>query len=309
MVDTEIAAREEYKAKFFDRELRALASQLSETIKSKYSNRFPDDDDIEEELCLKRYMAIYDKMSEDEHYCYFEAFYVRYRKEILNVLNDDVWLRKGEKWIQFGENIPKMREKCKNIKIMLSNIFAMACKLQELSEKSLEGLDESLAKDLVTDDINRPTIILLHLMRIFYILNETSDKEKLGEIVTCLETDLGAVKTVGAEPWLAANKKAQTPASQGLAGILSLATSMMEKFGINVPEGITPINENDISQAITNVFGHEKTQETIQNLFSSLQNCTDVSTAIKTVVDTVSDSTTLQALQESVTRSGIPGAN
>lgn len=288
--------KEEYISKFFDREVRSLISQLQDTIKSKYSGR-DFGEEIEEEFCLNQYFSLYEKMLPDEHFDYFQDFYDDYREDILSVLEDDRWLKLGDKCIQIGDG----GKQFKNRKIMLSKIFSMACKLQELSEKSLEGLDEKMAQNLVNEDINRPTIILLHLLRIFYILNE-SDKEKLGALVSTLENELGAIKTVGNEPWLKQKESNDNPNNNlgGFSGLFSLATSMMEKIGLKPPEGIKPPSENELSAALNKVFCSDTTKNTIENIFTSLQNCQDVGSAIKTVVDNVSDPATLQALQSSV---------
>lgn len=298
--------REEYKKSSFDREFRLLIKQAEETIRARHGVSMEIGELRQELVCLSRYLSIYNSMDPHEHYCYFETMYGRHRNAILNCLKDDRWIRNSRIVIQFGEGIKGMPESCRRVRIMLSDIFLMACDLQESAERALDGIDEKFAaggKDLI-----RPNILLLHLMRIFYFLIENNDKEALGKIVTQLEDELAVPrKTVGSEPWATSQPTMQQSSQPapvgGLSGLFTMATTMMEKMGYKTPPSMKPPSEGEISNVINSVFNNETTQNAIQGMFTSLQGCQDFGSALQTVVKNVSDPTTMEAIQSSVLQS------
>ena len=300
----EKALKAEYKRMAFDREFRLLVKQAQETIQARYGVSMELGETRPELVCLNRYLSIYNSMTPQEHYCYFELLFNRNRSAVLNCLKDDRWIRTGRIVIQFGEGIKGMPEKCRQIRIMLSDIFLTACDLQQAAEKSLDGIDEEIAQSAGGKDLIRPNILLLHLIRIFYHLTDGSDKDSLGVIVSQLEADLGVTKkTVGSEPWISSSSPSsdtQTAAGGGLSGLFTMATSMMEKMGYKPPPGMKPPSEGEISNVISTVFNNETTQNAIQGMFTSLQGCQDFGSAVQTVVKNVTDPTTMEAIQGSV---------
>ena len=307
-VPDEKVVKAEFKRAAFDREFRLLIKQAQETIQARYGMSIELGDTRPELVCLNRYLNIYNNMQPQEHYCYFETLFNRNRTPILNCLKDDRWIRTGRQVIQFGEGIKGMAEKCKQIRIMLSDIFLIACDLQSQAEKALDGIDEKYAQSAGGKDLIRPNILLLHLIRIFYHLNDGTDKELLGAILTQLENDLGVTKkTVGSEPWItpsaaitAAGPSIPSAAGSGLSGLFTMATSMMKKMGYEPPPGMKPPSEQEISTVIGTVFNNETTQTAIQSMFSSLQGCQDFGSAVQTVVKNVTDPATMEAIQGSV---------
>ena len=294
----------EYKKTSFDKEFRHLIKQAQETIQTRYGVSLELGEIRPELVCLNRYLSIYNSMSPQEHYHYFETLYNRNRSAILNCLKDDRWIRTGRIVIQFGEGIKGMHERCKQIRIMLSEIFLIACDLQQTAERSLDGIDEEIAQSAGGKDLIRPNILLLHLIRIFYHLNDGADKELLGNIVTQMENDLNvSKKTVGNEPWINPSVTAPTQTSAaggGLSGLFTMATSMMEKMGYKPPPGLKPPSEGEISNVISTVFNNETTQNAIQGMFTSLQGCQDFGSAVQAVVQNVTDPATMDAIQGSV---------
>lgn len=284
----------ELKKTAFDREFRLFVKQSQETIQARYGMSIELGETRPELVCLNRYLSIYNGMAPHEHYGYFETLFNRNRKEILNCLKDDRWIRTGRLVIQFGDGVKGMADKCKQIRIMLSDIFLIACDLQALAEKALDGIDEQFAHAAGGKDLIRPNILLLHLMRIFYHLNDGPDKEALGAIVTQLESDLGVTKKTVDE----------TPVNPGVGGGLSslftMATSMMERMGIKPPANMKPPTEAEINNVINSVFNNDNTQNAIQSMFSSLQGCADFPSAVQNVVKNVTDPATMGAIQESV---------
>jgi len=289
------------KKELFDKEFRSLIKQAEDTITARYGMSVDFGNDIPELICLRRYLAIYNNTCPTEHYQYFETIYNRKRSEILNCLKDDRWIRTGNLVIQFGEGIKatdEIEEKRKSVRIMLSDIFLIACDLQLQAEKALVGIDESFAQAAGGKDLIRPNILLLHLLRIFYHLNDGSDKPAIGAIVTQLETDLGVkTKTVESTPFQVPVPDASSAATVSL---FTMATSMMEKMGYKPPPDMKPPSETEISSVISTVFNNQTTQSAIQGMFSSLQGCTDFGSALQEVVKNVSDPKTMQAIQGSV---------
>lgn len=302
----EKAEKAEFKKKSFDREFRAFVKQAHETITARYGASMEFGGVRPEMVCLNRYLSIYNAMdAPEEHYRYFETLFNRKRSDILNCLKDDRWIRTGNIVIQFGDGIRSSREleeKCKQVRIMLSDIFLIACDLQSQAEKLLDGIDEKFMKDAGGKDLIRPNILLLHLMRIFYYLNDGADKTQLGVIVTQLEDDLGVQKktVTNGEDKSVAPAAPVSGAGGGLSGLFSMATSMMQRAGYTPPPGMKPPTDSEISAVIGSVFNNETTQNAIQSMFSSLQGCTDFGSAVQEVVKNVTDPKTMEAIQGSV---------
>ncbi len=309
-VTDQLALKSEYKKLAFDREFRALVKQAEETIYAKYNVSIELGNTRPELVCLRRYLSIYNNKDStpQEHYCYFETLYNRQRSEILNCLKDDKWIRTGNIVIQFGEGIkttPELEQRRRQVRIMLSDIFLIACDLQKQAEKSLDGIDASFAQGVGGKDLIRPNILLLHLMRIFYHLNDGIDKNPLGEIVTQLEDDLGVTKkTVSDNPWNTPtpkpNETSNTENAGGLSGLFTMATNMMEKMGCKPPPGMKPPSEAEINNVISNVFNNKTTQDAIQGMFASLQGCNDLGSAMQGVIKNITDPKAMEAIQGSV---------
>ncbi len=288
------------KCELFDKELRKLISESIETINVRYKKSMELRGDIRHELyCINRYFEIYKKMNPMEHYCYFETIYNKHRINILNTLDDDSWLRNGDITIHFGEGMksdPEIEAKRKNVKILLSAIYLIACDLQQMELMSRDGLDEKFAA--ATKDELRPNIILLHLMRIFYHLHDGKDKEELVNIVDKLETQLGVTKKT--KQFLSQNDLSSAPTTGALSGIFNLATDMMKKLGVNAPENLKPPTETEISDVINKVFSNDATQNAIQNMLSSMKDTKDFGSAFQQVIKTVANPETIGNLQESI---------
>ena len=291
----------QYKKSMFDREFQMLIKQSQEIIQARHVLALEMGKVIGEAVCLNKYYRIYQKMMAPEaHFEYFEKIYQRNRIAILNTLKDDSWLRDGKITVQFCEGKGEDLEvRCRQIRIMLSEIYLMACYLREEAEKALD-ISGSFGNSSDNKDLIRPSIMMLHLMRIFYHLQEDSDKKALGAIVQSYEEDLGVSKrTVGSEPWAKAEDP-KTGAANGLAGLFNFATGLMEKMGYKAPPGLKPPNETEVTEVLTKVFTNEVTQSAIQGVFANLQNCNNVGEAVQSVVKSVTDPTTMEAIQGSV---------
>ena len=294
----------QFKKTSFDRELKAFIKQSIETIEEKYGMAIELGEDRPELTCLKSYVRIYGITAPEEHYQYFEMLFNRRRNDILNCMKDDRWIRTGNIIIQYGEGIKSSREveeKRRQVRVMISDIFIIACDLQAHAQKSYDGMDAKFANDAAGKNLIRPNILLLHLMRIFYHIIETSDKVQLGAIVDQLETTLGITKktkTIVQEEANNTKPKSQVPMT-GLSSVFSMAMQMMNKFGYTPPEGMEAPSEEKILEVVDGVFGNPATQNTIQGMLSSLQGCNNIGDAIQGVVKSITDPATMAAIQNS----------
>lgn len=295
----------ENKRNYFDREFRLLVKQAQETISERYGLSLELGSSRPELICLNRYISIYNHMTPEEHYEYFETLYNRKRVDILNSLSDTKWIKNGNVVIQFGAGIKSTKEKeekLKLVRIMLSDIFKIAYDLQDKAEKKLDGIDENFTQDIDSRDLIRPNILLLHLMRIFYHLNDSSDKVELGKIVSQLEDELGVKnKTVDIQKSIFATPNSGGPqTSSGLSGLFTMATSMMERMGMKPPPEMKPPSDADINNIINTVIGNETTQSTIEGMLQSLKGCNDIGSAIQSVIKNVSDPKTMESIKSSI---------
>jgi hypothetical protein len=304
------AREQKNKKDFFRREMEALMIQSQETIQSKYAHLFKLGQSKPELEKLLRYKNIYECTDPEEHFRYFETIYNRNRNEICKVPIDDYWIANGDICVQFGEGIKttkEMEEKRKQVCIMLSNIYRISLSLKEQSEKSLVGVAEKLQKDVSKKDLIRPKIMLLHLYRIFYFLNDNIDRKKLASIVTELENSLGVTRKTVAEYEDANKSKAYIQPSGiggGLSGIFNMATGFMEKMGVKPPPGMTVPTEQEIINVVGKVFNNEATQSVIHSMVNSLQKCDNVENVVQEVLRTVTDPQTVQSVTETTMKAG-----
>ena len=295
--------KKEYVKNSFDREFLSFIKQSQEIINARYGVSIEFGDVRKEMVCLNKYLNIYNNMEPEEHFVYFTKLYNKNRSSILNTLNSDKWLSEGNIYIQFGDGIKSSREvaeKRKQVRIYVSEIYSIALDLQKKAEKTLDGIDETIASEVGGKDLIRPQILQLHLMRIFYHLNDDDDKIQLGKIVTQLENILGVPKKTVNDDIFKSISQNMSSNTNGLSGLFSMATSMMEKMGYKTPPGMTPPSEIEINRVISDVFGNDTTQSAIRNMFTSLQGCNDFGSAVQEVVKNVTDPKTMQAIQGSV---------
>lgn len=284
----------------FDREFRALVKQCREVITSAHRMALELGNERIELLYLNNYFNIYGKTQVNEHFDYFRRLYKRKRSSILNSLEDDSWLR-SDVVIQYGEGTKISREReeqLKRVSILLSDIFVMALDLQEKATKAQEGIDPRFITP--DEDITRANKILLHLLRIFYFLNDGADRPYLAKLVQSLEKQLGVSSVINAPAPLPGT----AATSGGLAGLFNMATAMMEKLGVKLPPNtIKPPNEQDIASVMNKVFNDEHTQSTMKGIIDSLQGSNDLSSALQSIVKNISDPKTLEALQGTINNS------
>ena len=283
----------------FDKEFRALISQLDDILKKRYELESSVGRTRKETICLNRYFEIYKQMDPSEHYIYFENLLQRHKLSILDSLNNDDWL-KNDIVIQFGEHIKGFNKKCENIKIMLSEIYICACFLRSSAEKTLSDLSSDLSKSNV--DLIRPSIILLHLMRIFYILcDEEQLKPSLGIIVTQLENDLNIKnKTIPIPQTNLLSNFNPADAISLITSMFSSATSALKSSGVELPDDFQLPSNEQMSQVLTNVLENEGTKNILNTLSNSLKSKQDVGSTIQSLLASVNDPATLEVMNNSL---------
>lgn len=301
------ATKEDIKKINFDNEFRALIKLCKEIINDKFGITIELGTNCPELTCIDNYMIAYNKMDPVEHFRYFESLYGRNRKGVLTCLVDDhSWAQYGKIVVQFGEGLKVTDEKAierrKTMKVEISAIYLMACELKSQSEKVLSAIDEKFIDGASNNDKFRPEMLLLHVIRIFYILNDGADKQQLLAIVNSMEEKiLGAKKTEIPVPTEASNNNPPANLAGGLSGLFSLATGMMEKMGYKPPADMKAPSEAQISQIVNNVFNNPNTVNAIQGMVSSLNGVQNIGDAVQTVVASVTNgSPNMEALNNTI---------
>jgi len=296
----EIPNKLDKKKEAFDKEFRVFVTQATETIKAKYGKMIEMGIANNDLTCLANYLHIYNTMNDPaEHFQYFEMVYNANRVNILNCINDMNWLLKGDICIQFGSNKKLSKdaeEKRKAYRINLSSIFITADELREEADELYKKMDEKFISDDDAKDMIRFDILLLHLMRIFYHLNDSNDKQTLLKIVNDLEEKLGT--TVRTKEEVVVQPQATAGNSQGGIGQLyGLTNRIMGHLGFQLPAHMQLPDEDKIFGAVEAIMTNEQTKSAITGMMTSLNGCTDVGQAIRTVVGGMTDPNTMSALQ------------
>ena len=290
----------ELKKQAFDKDFKLLIKQLQEVIQVRYGTTIEIGDIRPELYNINRYSNIYNTMDPDEHYQYFEEIYNKNRDLILNGYDNDKWIKTTNLVVQFGSGNPELIKKCKDIKIPLSRIYLISKELQEKAEKILEGLDDKFTEETGGKDLVRPNIIILHTMRIFYYLVDDKDKITIGKIVTKYENELGVKnKTVSENNLISVeNNPTSNIGENGLKALFGTAKNLMKKIGINPPEGVEEPTEDELANVVNNMFNNKATQSVIQNMFSSMSDTTDFSSAIKSMLEKGGDPEILKNIEK-----------
>jgi hypothetical protein len=283
--------RAEFKSNSFNREVRTLIKVCHDMLSEHYRLEIATSGTTPLPLAyLLKYGKVFQssKSIPSDHYADYENFYNNYRVNILNTLINDTWLRTGKPvYLQYGSGVDALKndERIKQVVIRISDIYRVAIQIQQKTEKLAEETDSSMVngKDLIWG-----RIILLHLLRIFYYLSDDSDKNSLGKLVTELEGELGIRDlTVNKKP--AKVGTATGGAAKGLSQLFSVATSFMEKIGLNVPPEAKLPDEEGLQNIIENVFNSEQTQQVIGTLTETVKNAKDANDIFSKVNESITD--------------------
>lgn len=274
----------------FDKEFKSFVTQLDDTIASKYGT-----DNVVERSLLRQYMKVYDKTSPKEHHIYFLDIYKKNKDKIICEKYDDSWAKKGIE-IKFGSfkiDRDEIEEKKKKYKILYSNIYNIACKLRDNAEKKeteegIENMSEEERKDLI-----RPSILSLHIMRIFYYLvTDEGEKLVLEDIITKLEIELGVSES----------KRTRKPtgssvsSNDAIASIFNMATDLMKGMGMKLPDNIKPPTAEALTNTIKNFVTDNDMKQITEGMVKSLGN-SDVPSMLSQFKDVVSDPKIIESIK------------
>jgi hypothetical protein len=216
---------------------------------------------------LEKYIKIYDLTRADEHLWYFQKIYDDFKPAILRGPERDTWIRNGNIVIHFGE---ETRKPIRDAKVHLSSIYKTACTIRDRVEESLHGLPNvEQSKEILF-----PTILLLHLYRIFHeIANSDKEKETLNGYVKDLEKDTGVGK-----------KTKSSGSDNGLDGLMKTVTGFAEQMGIKMPDGKMP-SSDDLNKAMSEVINKPQTKNFLGNMLQKMQGCKNAGDMVGTLLN------------------------
>lgn len=277
----------------FDSEIQSLFKQSQSILNSRYNGK-----PRKEVGYLERYISIYSRMkAPEEFFRDFKNLYSLYRYNILNTLDDDKWLREGDVVIRFGEGIPALDEKCKDIKIMLSHIYKCATELRDIAKETFVGLSDDLIAD--NKDLILPSILLLHLLRIFYAILEEEQKV-LTPLISKLEDDLQVknkiIKPVTNLPSLSS----LGDVSQALSSVFNVFLNVAKDANIPLPPDMTAPTKDQFEEGVKNVMENPKIKGVLNEVATNINNGGDMGTMIKSLMTNFLDQDTLDSMKDSL---------
>lgn len=280
----------------FDQEIKSLFTQSLEILNQRYGVSTQLGVTKKEITCLNRYKAIYDETSPEDHTGYFLKLFNTKKFLILKTLDNDTWLKHGNIVIQLGEDIDEYQDKFKNIKIMLSKIYNCAIELQESALKTSSGLSQLATAQ--NKDLIRPSIILLHLMRLFYAVAADDDKKKLSSIIDTLENDLQVknktIKPVGPQGLL--------PGVSGatLAPIFDMAKTLMKNFNIPGSDDLECPDDKQLIEGLNMLMENDVAKNAFETVATSIKNKDDFKTTATTFLNKMLDPDSMEGLKSSL---------
>ena len=298
------------KAMLFDNAFKDYIRKCKDIIRSNFSNT--DKAYLDPNMkTIKRYYQLYKKMNVSEHFQYFETIYAVNRNKILNN-NDDEWIRKGDIIIQLGglksTGNKATDEKRQQLRIYVSNIYNISCDVRKEAKELYDDIDPQFIEEKGKLYMQGPDSLLLNIMKIFFHLSTGDDKALLIKIINKLEDKLGIL--VKTEMIITStNTNINNNNGSSFSGLFSIARTIMESSGIKPPPEMKTPTDEDVSRSINAVFQNEGTKNVIQKMVSSLQGCTDIGSAIQSVVKDIANPTTINALQTSIQQTAQQAVN
>jgi hypothetical protein len=276
----------------FKHEMEALLTQSIEILDNRYGLDKNMGNKNKTTEYLTRYSKIYKNTDPEEHHIYFEKLYKKYKNVIPETLNNDSWLVEGGIEIKFGEYNKLLKDKCENIKIMISKIYNCAVELQNSALKNTQGLSGEIVSK--NKDLIRPSILLLHLMRIFYSVVSETDKQSLIKIIDTLEKELNVSNKIitstpnlleqcGFGPHLLQNGGEKS----SIAGVFNMITSFCKASGIDVPEDMTPPTDGQLVEALNGVMQNDLAKNLFETVSSSLKSNDKSDNAMKSMIQKI----------------------
>lgn len=228
---------------------------------------------------LENYIKTYDKTEPEDHVWHFQKIFSNNKPAILRGPGRDNWIKNGNLVIQFGEDVGKPSQ---NIKIHLTSIYTISCKLRDELSSVLKGLPEQ------AEELTYPSLMLLHLYKIFHEISE--DKETILGYITTLEKDTG-IK----------NKTSKTSNSDPLGGLLGTVTDLMGQMGVKLPEGQKMPSQDELGKMLGSMMNNPQTKSLLGNVMQEMKECKSIGDVVNKLVNNLgADAGTKQTLQENL---------
>lgn len=283
----------------FDKEIRALFEHLQNIIQTSDMNKLKMGTRNINPLmkCLKKYMTVYNRMKPIEHKDYFLKIFKEFQGSILKGHSSDQWLKENSISVVFGQGTTAAN---KEIRICLSAIYQISCRLKDETEERLAGLPDSARES--AHELNFPDILLLHLYRLFRESADYEiDKTSLTKVLKELENELGV------------ESEADVASTTGTSGLNDIIGSLASKMGVSIPNGALPNIENLVTGA-QSLLNNPKTKDAINSIVTGLQNSKSIEDVVKNVSANVDPSlfqeiTKTFDLQKMMNAAGPPSNN
>lgn len=268
--------------KIFDDNLSELLTLLKKIIKSHEARNLKLSSQRNPVLTrLENYIKTYDKTEPEDHLWHFQKIFNNNKPAILRGPGRDNWIKNGSLLIQFGEDVGKPSQ---NIKIHLTSIYTIACKLRDEMSSVLKGLPNSDQ----SEELSYPSLMLLHLYKIFHEISE-DNKETLLEHITSLEKDIGI------------RNKSKSGNNDPLGGILGTVTDLMGQMGVKLPEGQKMPSQDELGKMLGNMMNNPQAKSLIGNVMQEMKECKSIGDVVNKLVNNLGvDAGTKQSLQENL---------
>jgi hypothetical protein len=280
----------------FDRAMSSFLGHLKKVMEARESTRLIKIDGGPNPVTkyLNKYSQVYDKTSHTdplEHLDYFRPLARRYLDKIAS--GSDTWLLEGSIIIQYGAGTAA-ESRAKEVKIMVSAIYQVACKLRDDKELQLEGkADEEYAK---AHELNYPDILLLDLYRILCLAAPDQDKPKIRSQIERLETDL----CIPQDGTTAMGNASASTSNGGFGNLFGMMGQIAGKMGIPIPQGAFP-KENEISGMIENFINNDGAKTALTQMFDEVKDAKNPSDMVKGLMKSIGDPQLIEAIAGSAT--------
>jgi hypothetical protein len=246
--------------------------------------------------CLKNYYADYNLNDEEGNK---EDILITYRKikaALLKGHKVDAWLKGSSIAIYSGAIEPDDERK-----LMLSEIYSLACRHRDQSKESLKGLPVE-AYDM-HEELLFAAKFQLYMYRtfLFALSGEEygDDITKLAAIVAELEKDL---KITPKKLEIIPGVSVPTDSNNLVEGFAGLAKDLIGKLGVQVPEGAQiPTAGIDIMGMASSLFNRPETKDFLMGMTESLKGAKDPGDALQKVLGKFQDPSSMEQLKKLAT--------
>jgi len=261
---------EAQKKLFFRKEFVSLTKECRKLVQDKFKE-YGDLSSFHEIKKLDRFIKFSEVMEVPTLYIYFEKFYEKYGDKLLSVLTDDSFL-KNDVVIQFAEfETGPLKEKCKDVKILLSDFYNMALEIQSNAkmEMYVNKSDENI------HNLIRPNILILHLLRLCYIVSDDLEKTKIARPLTKLEKELG-IRNLTHQ---------QESKGNGFETLFNnFASIISDSMGIQIPANLKVPPDEELLNKTRMILSNEKAQKLFKSFAENASNKGNLENGLKSVI-------------------------